>query len=110
MKKNKQIQRNRRHLRIRTKISGTASKPRLAIYKSNTSIFVQAIDDVAGKTLASASIKGKNVEAAKKIAVTMTANLKSAKITTIVFDRAGFKYHGAIKAFADDLREGGIKF
>ncbi len=109
--------RNKIHLGIRRKIQGTAERPRLSVYKSNTNIYVQLIDDLNGHTLAAASskeldLKGKNVnvvsskEVGKKLAEKAVAN----GIQTIVFDRSGYKYHGRIKALADGAREGGLKF
>jgi len=109
--------RNKIHLGIRRKIQGTAERPRLSVYKSNTNIYVQLIDDLNGHRLAAASskeldLKGKNVnvvsskEVGKKLAEKAVAN----GIQTIVFDRSGYKYHGRIKALADGAREGGLKF
>jgi large subunit ribosomal protein L18 len=105
------------HYGIRSKIKGTADRPRLSVYKSNTSIYVQLIDDLTGHTLAAASskeldLKGKNVnvtsskEVGKKIAERAVAN----GIQNIVFDRSGYKYHGRVKALAEGAREGGLKF
>lgn len=105
------------HKGIRSKIKGTADRPRLSVYKSNTNIYVQLIDDLTGHTLASASskeldLKGKNVnvtsskEVGKKIAERAVSN----GIQNIVFDRSGYKYHGRVKALADGAREGGLKF
>ncbi len=109
--------RDKIHLGIRRKIQGTAERPRLSVYKSNTNIYVQLIDDLKGHTLAAASskeldLKGKNVnvssskEVGKKLAEKAVAN----GIHTVVFDRSGYKYHGRIKALADGAREGGLKF
>lgn len=106
--------RAKRHNRLRHKISGTASRPRLAVFKSNKSIYVQLIDDEAGKTLASADsrkeIKGTGVEKAKAVGLAIAKKAISVKITEVVFDRGGFKYQGSIAALADGAREGGLKF
>jgi large subunit ribosomal protein L18 len=111
-RKNKlRIQRKRR---VRGKISGTASLPRVSVFKSNKHFYAQAIDDVAGVTLASADGKKMglkaNKEDAKKVAAAMADALKAKKIETVVFDRNGYLYHGVVAAFADALREAGIKF
>ena len=111
-RKNKlRIQRKRR---VRGKISGTIELPRLSIFKSNKYVSAQAIDDVAGVTLASADgrkmgLKA-NKEDAKKVAVAMADALKAKNIENIVFDRNGYLYHGVVASFADALREAGIKF
>ena len=111
-RKNKlRIQRKRR---VRGKISGTIELPRLSIFKSNKYVSAQAIDDVAGITLASADgrkmgLKA-NKEDAKKVAVAMADALKAKNIENIVFDRNGYLYHGVVASFADALREAGIKF
>ncbi|MBI2086982.1 MAG: 50S ribosomal protein L18 [Candidatus Zambryskibacteria bacterium] len=103
MNKNvKQQKRERRHKRIRTKISGTAKRPRLSIFKSNTAIYAQLIDDISGKTLASA--KGSN---AAKVG---TEIAKGAKVKQVVFDRGGYIYTGKVKALADAARKAGLKF
>jgi len=100
---------------IRKKISGTVSKPRLAVFRSNTGIYVQLIDDLAGVTLASASSKelkekATKVELSKKVGVAIAEKAKAAGISEVVFDRGGFLYHGRIKALAEGAREGGLKF
>lgn len=106
------IRRHNRHRRVRAKITGTASRPRVAVFRSNRNIFVQVIDDQAGKTLISNQIDGKkpaaNVQAASKIGQAIAAEMKKKGIETAVFDRGGFQYHGRVKAVADGLREGGI--
>ncbi len=106
--------------RIRSKVSGTAECPRLAVYKSNQHIYVQAIDDLKGVTLAAAStldgelkkkVKfGGNVEAAKLVGALIADRLKEKKIESVVFDRGGHVFHGRIKALADAARENGLKF
>lgn len=106
----------KRHLRIRNKISGTASCPRLSVYRSNAHIHVQLIDDVKGVTLASASsakmklANGGNVEAAKQVGAEIAKLAKEKNITNVVFDRSGYIYHGRIQALAEAAREGGLKF
>lgn len=97
--------RQRRHNRIRAKVQGTAERPRLAVYKSNRYLEVQVIDDTAGKTLA--SIK---VDDAKKAGIEIAKKAKAAGIESVVFDRGGFRYTGAIAVLADAAREGGLKF
>lgn len=103
-----------RKKRIRAKISGTAKKPRLCVYRSLKSIYAQVIDDVKGKTLISSNIdesKSKNnIEGAEKLGKMIAKKCKESKISEVVFDRGGYKYHGKVKAFADGAREGGLKF
>jgi large subunit ribosomal protein L18 len=110
----KAIRRTKRRLRIRAKVSGTAVKPRLAIYRSNQYIFGQLIDDEKGVTLAQASdqkiTKGTKTEKAKLAGIEMAKLAKAKKITTIIFDRGGYMYHGRVKAYADGAREGGLSF
>ena len=107
----------RRKRHIRKKITGTALKPRMSVFKSNKHIYVQAIDDSTGSTLAAASDLEKDfkdlrptVENASKIGEVIGNRLKEKKIETIVFDRNGFPYHGVVKALADGVRKTGIKF
>jgi large subunit ribosomal protein L18 len=113
--------RRRIRYRIRKKLTGTPECPRLAVFRSNKHIYVQAIDDLGGRTLASAStldgdIKSKldagagNSDAAKAVGTVIGERLKSAGVTTVVFDRGGFLFHGRIKALADAAREAGLKF
>lgn len=101
----KKIKQLRRHKRVRAKIHGTAETPRLCVFRSNKHIYAQVIDDDKGKTLASA--KG---EDAKKVGTEVAEKAVGLKITKIVFDRAGYKYHGRVKALADAAREKGLKF
>jgi large subunit ribosomal protein L18 len=116
MKKNqlKLQKRTRRHAKIRTQISGTASQPRLSFFKSNKNISVQIIDDVAGKTLVSAhsrEVKGKSMmEKSVLVGEAIASKAKAAKITKVVFDRGGFIYTGNVKALADAARKGGLQF
>lgn len=100
---------------IRSKISGTAQKPRLTVFRSNCQIYAQVIDDVQGRTLASASslgIKDKMTksEQAAKVGALLAQNAKAAGITEVVFDRNGYLYHGRVKQLADAAREAGLKF
>jgi large subunit ribosomal protein L18 len=109
--------RERRHLRLRQKVRGTAVRPRMSVCFTGLHIYVQFIDDVAGKTVAAASTNagdGKGVKAnmdgAKKIGAIAAQAAKAKKITEVVFDRGGFQYHGRVKALADAAREAGLKF
>lgn len=99
-----------RHERIRKQIIGTKEMPRLCVYRSNKNMSVQLIDDQNGVTLLSASVNGKNIEAAKKLGETIAKEAKKAKITKVVFDRAGYLYHGRVAALADSVRENGLEF
>ena len=99
--------------RIRKKVEGTSSKPRLAVFKSNKSIYCQLIDDKSGNTIASASSKsatGAGIEQAKTVGKEIASKATGMNIDKVVFDRAGFVYHGRIKALADAAREAGLKF
>ena len=116
-KTDRKMERARRHLRVRKKISGTQDRPRLCVYRSNSNIYVQLIDDVAQKTLASASTldkevktKHSNKEAAKEVGALIAKRAKSLKIENVVFDRGGYIYHGIVKELAEAAREGGLKF
>ena len=109
--------RRRRHFRVRKSVQGTASKPRLAVYRSNRYIYAQIIDDESGRTIASASsresaVKGKSltVDTASEVGTLVGARAKDAGIAAVAFDRGGFKYHGRIKALADAARESGLEF
>ncbi len=113
----RKAERVRRHKRVRTKISGTAECPRLCVYRSNTNLYVQVIDDVAQKTLVSASTLDKEVktkhankEAAKELGTLIAKKAKEKKIDTVVFDRGGYIYHGVVKEIAEAAREAGLKF
>lgn len=99
-----------RHDRIRKQIVGTKDVPRLSVYRSNKNITVQLIDDMAGVTLASALVKGKNLEAAKKAGEEIAKEAKKIKVKKIVFDRSGYLYHGRVAAIADAARENGLEF
>ena len=111
---NKIERRQRRKTKIRGRISGTSSKPRLSVYRSNSHVFAQLIDDEAKKTIVSASdvkiAKGSKSEKAKLVGQEIAKQAKTKKISSVVFDRAGYKYHGRIKNLADGAREEGLKF
>ena len=116
-KTDRKMERTRRHLRVRTKISGTAERPRLCVYRSNTNLYVQVIDDVAGKTLVSCSTldkevktKHSNKEAAKEVGTLIAKKAAEKNIKTVVFDRGGYIYHGVVKELAEAAREGGLDF
>jgi large subunit ribosomal protein L18 len=101
--------------RIRKKVNGTAAKPRLTVFRSNTGIYAQLIDDVAGKTLAAASSKelglnSLNVENSKQVGAAVAKKAQDSGITSAVFDRNGYLYHGNVKALADGAREAGLNF
>ena len=108
--------RQRVHKRIRAKLSGTAERPRLNVYRSLNHIYAQLIDDMDGKTVVSASTReakirtGGNVAAAKEIGKKLAEKAKAKGVTKVVFDRGGYLYHGRIKALADAAREAGLKF
>lgn len=110
--------RKRRHARVRTKLHGTAERPRLNVYRSNKHIYAQLIDDVNGVTLASASTLDKelslestsNIEAAKKVGELVAKRAKEKGIESVVFDRGGYLYHGRVKALAEAARENGMQF
>ncbi len=111
----KTARRKRLRLGIRRKISGTSDRPRVAVFKSNKGIYAQLIDDVNGKTIASASTKelgkdGVNVVIAKEVGKKLAENAKNAGVETVVFDRGGYPYHGRVKSLAEGAREGGLKF
>lgn len=110
----KALLRLRRKNRVRAKISGSESRPRLSVFRSNTHIYAQVIDDVTGKTLCSASdlkIKeGTKTELATVVGNDVALKMKTLKIETIVFDRNGFKYHGRVKALAEAVRTAWIEF
>ena len=114
---NRKEGRRRIHARIRKKVAGTAARPRLAVHYSNQHVYAQVIDDVAGRTLVSASTLDKsfenaasNVEAAAKVGALVAERAKAANVSAVVFDRGGHLYHGKIKALADAAREAGLQF
>ena len=114
---NTNAQRLKRHKRVRGKISGTPERPRLNVFRSETNIYAQIIDDVAGKTLVSASsleksfnCDGTKTDAAKMVGQLVAERAKAAGITAVVFDRGGYVYHGRVQALAEGAREGGLEF
>ena len=116
-KTDRRMERTRRHIRVRTKISGTAERPRLCVFRSNSNIYAQIIDDVKGVTLVQASTLDKEVktkhankEAAKEVGTLIAKRAAAKKIDTVVFDRGGYIYHGVVKELAEAAREGGLKF
>ncbi len=116
-KTDRKMERQRRHMRVRRKISGTAERPRLCVYRSNTNLYVQVIDDVVGNTLVSASTLDKEVktkyankEAAKEVGALIAKRALEKNIKDVVFDRGGYIYHGVVKELAEAAREGGLKF
>ena len=109
--------RARRHRRVRGKVAGTAERPRLVVFRSGTGIYGQLVDDVEGRTLASASwqqlpksFKGPKTEQAREVGKLLAAGAKNTGVTACVFDRAGYLYHGRVKALAEGAREGGLIF
>ncbi len=116
-KTNRKLERERRHKRVRTKISGTAECPRLCVFRSNSNIYVQVIDDTKGVTLASASTldkevktKKSNKEAAKEVGTLIAKRAIEKNIKTVVYDRGGYIYHGIVKELAEAAREAGLEF
>ena len=113
----KSEQRIRRHRRVRKKVLGTAERPRLAVFRSNKHIYVQVIDDLSGRTIASASTMEADrrggatatVDAAKQVGQAVAERVKAAGISAVVFDRGGFKYHGRVAAVADGARAAGLE-
>ena len=110
-------QRIKRHKRVRGKISGTAERPRLSVFRSESNIYAQIIDDVAGNTLVAATSvekgfegNGGNIEAAKKVGAMVAERALQKGIEEVVFDRGGYVYHGRVAALAEGAREGGLKF
>ena len=116
-KVNKNAMRLKRHVRVRGKISGTPECPRLNVFRSNANIYAQIIDDVNGVTLVAANTLEKdfegstgNTEAAKKVGLTLAERAKAKGVEVVVFDRAGYLYHGRVAALAEGAREGGLQF
>ena len=117
---NRKVARVRRHSRIRARVQGTESRPRLSVFRSLTNVYAQVIDDTKGQTMVSASsldaeIKGaandkKKIEVSKLVGSLVAQRAKEKGITQVAFDRGGFRYHGRIKALADAAREQGLKF
>ena len=116
-KTDRKAERQRRHVRVRRKISGTAECPRLCVFRSNSNLYVQLIDDVKGVTLAQASTldkevktKHSNKEAAKEVGALIAKRAIEKNIKEVVFDRGGYVYHGVVKELADAARAGGLNF
>ena len=114
---NTKAQRLHRHKRVRGKVSGTPERPRLNVFRSETNIYAQLIDDTKGVTIVSASSlekgfegPGSNCEAAKKVGEAIAQRAKDKGIEAVVFDRGGYLYHGRVKALAEGAREGGLQF
>ncbi len=117
MRGSRQDARSRRHSRVRKRVRGTATRPRLAVYRSNRYIYAQVIDDVDGRTLAAASSQetdirsdSLNIGTATKVGSLVASRAKDVGVSAVVFDRGGFKFHGKIKALADAAREEGLEF
>ena len=117
--KHKTLRRTRRRIGIRKRVSGTAERPRLSIFRSLNHMYAQVIDDLTGTTIAAASTRDKdlkidsstgNASAAAAVGAKIAENAKAKGVTTVTFDRGGFKFHGRVKALADAAREGGLKF
>jgi large subunit ribosomal protein L18 len=109
--------RSRRHRRVRGKVAGTAERPRVAVFRSNLGIYAQVIDDSEGRTVTSVgwkqlpkSFKGTKTDQAREVGKLLADRAKQAGVETVVFDRAGYLYHGRVKALAEGAREGGLKF
>src|ERR1041385_703256 len=106
--------RHRRHLRVRKKVTGTPERPRLVVFRSLKHITAQLVDDVAGRTILTVSSndtgEGKKTEKSLAVGKAIATRAKDAGITKVVFDRAGYQYHGRVKAVADGAREGGLEF
>ena len=116
-KTNRKLERERRHKRVRTKISGTSECPRLAVFRSNTNLYAQIIDDTKGVTLVQASTLDKEVKtkhsnkaAAKEVGTLIAKRALEKKIENVVYDRGGYVYHGVVKELAESAREAGLKF
>ena len=115
--KTREAARHRRHFRVRKRVHGTEARPRMAVFRSNRYIYVQVIDDVSGRTLAAASSQEQSlrdrtltVATAAEVGKLIAGRSKAAGITSVVFDRGGFAYHGRLKALADAAREEGLEF
>jgi large subunit ribosomal protein L18 len=110
--------RDRRHRRVRKKVNGAPERPRLSVFRSNRHVYAQVIDDVSGRTVAAASTMEKDVrggstatvDAAKAVGQRLAERARGAGVTTVVFDRGGFRYHGRVAAVADGAREAGLEF
>ena len=113
MKRTKKQSRQRIHLRVRRKVSGTGERPRLSVFRSNKSIYCQVIDDLTGRTVVAANssdVTGTKVEQAMQVGRLIAERAQAAGISSVVFDRSGYLYHGRIKSLAEGAREGGLQF
>ncbi len=113
--KEKNQKQDRRHARVRAKVAGSVNRPRLSVFRSNRGMFLQLIDDAAGKTIVSASsievkAKGKKIEISKELGKLIAEKAVAKKITAVIFDRGAYKYHGRVQAVAEGAREGGLEF
>ena len=113
-KKTRTLGRNKRHLRVRKRLSGTQERPRVSVFRSNKNIYLQLIDDSEGKTLASASSlksdnKSINKDLSKKLGIELGEKISKLGINKVVFDRGGYLYHGKVAAIADGIRQSGIE-
>ena len=112
--KTREEMRYRRHLRVRKKVQGTAERPRLVVFRSLKHIYAQLVDDVSRRTIATVSDQGigegKKTARSSEVGKRIAEKAKEAGITSVVFDRAGYRYHGRVKAVADGAREGGLQF
>jgi large subunit ribosomal protein L18 len=111
--KTREEKRFRRHLRVRKKVTGTAERPRLVIFRSIKHIYAQLVDDVTQRTLMTVTdqaLEGKKADKSVEVGKQIAVKAKEAGITKVVFDRAGYRYHGRVKALADGAREGGLEF
>ena len=111
--KTKEDRRVRRHLRVRKTVKGSPERPRLVVFRSLKHIYAQLVDDVTGKTLLTVSdskLEGKKSEKSAEVGKLLASRAKEAGVTSVVFDRAGYQYHGRVKAVADGAREGGLEF
>ena len=111
--KSREDRRARRHLRVRKKVVGTPERPRLVVYRSLKHIYAQLVDDQAGRTLMTVTdgdLSGKKSEKSSEVGRRIAQRAKEAGVTKVVFDRAGYQYHGRVKAVADGAREGGLEF
>ena len=111
--KTRQELRQRRHLRVRKRVAGTAERPRLVVFRSLKHIYAQLVDDTTSRTLAAVSdhkLSGKKSERSTEVGKMIAQKAKDAGVSSVVFDRAGYRYHGRVKAVADGAREGGLEF
>ena len=112
--KTREAHRKRRHLRVRNRLAGTTERPRLVVFRSLKHIYAQIVDDTSGRTMITVSdqglSEGKKTERSTEVGKRVAARAKESGITRVVFDRAGYKYHGRVKAVADGAREGGLEF